>query len=84
MRSFIYVQPHIVGNPSNWGYCYDSDRKEFRTKAGARNHGIKEVGSDDFWIAEMKDGRVFSLSNSDMQIRHDNEEVEELNKEWAL
>lgn len=82
---YIYIAPHIVGNASNWGYCYDSDRVEKSTPTAALRYGLKQVGSDDFWVAEMKDKKIVALyTASGLTKRDDQEEIDDIHKEWGL
>lgn len=82
---FMYLAPHLVGNLENYGYCYDTDNEMFSTLKAAQKHGLKTLEHDDFWIAEMQNGKCVALYDSDLEKRLDNkDEITDVNKELAL
>lgn len=83
MNKFIYIAPHIVGNASEWGYCYDSDLKEFKTKEEAERHALRTLGHDDFWIGEIKNGKVISLYSGEKK-RTNKKNLKEINEKFSF
>lgn len=51
---YAYVQPHIVGTPSDWCYCFDTDWETYEDFQDAVTHGMAELEHDDFWIMEVR------------------------------
>lgn len=84
-RTWIYVQPHIVGNPER-GYAttYSSDVEHCKTRDEAWQHGCWKVGSDDFLIAAMEGGRCVGLYfDKKGPKRRSAKEVRQVNEEFG-
>lgn len=88
-KDYIYIAAHLVGNPSNYGYCYDSDRERYSTPKQAAKALWRAIGSDDGWVAKVDSkGKVIELYNASedplRDKRSDQEEIDEINKEWGF
>lgn len=87
---YIYVAPHIITlDGGEWSTCYDSDYEKFPTKRKALRHGLKTLDHDDFWVCEMKDGKLVKIYHSDLEPRpivtdDDREEFEHAKQEISL
>lgn len=51
---YAYVAPHIIGTPSDWCYCFDTDWETYEDFLDAVTHGVSTLGHDDFWIMEVR------------------------------
>lgn len=77
---YIYIAPHIVGSLKNLGYCYDTDREEKDSREEAQRYGEEQLEHDDFWVAEIRNGKVVALYSGEEK-RDDPQEVKDVNKE---
>ncbi len=87
-KSYIYIAPHLVGNASSYGYCYDTDYERYNTPKRAVKALWKAIGSDDGWVAEVNSkGKVLNLYNASedplRDKRDDQEEIDSINKEYG-
>jgi len=85
MAKWMYVQPHIVGNPeSGYSEAYSSDLRLLNTRRLAWRHGLRTVGSDDFLVAKHDGERVVELYWGDTEpARDDADEVAAVNREFG-
>lgn len=68
-KYYIYSQVQIVGK--NWEYAYYFDiNDKFKTSQEARNEGIRELGHDDFIVAEFEGDKCVAVDMEEKG-RHD-------------
>ncbi len=60
---WLVVAPRIVGSPeSEYETIYDSDMETSATRAFAISRGFELIGSDDFLLLELVDGKATRLA----------------------
>lgn len=66
--TYFYVQSQIHGSPVIWEYSFETDKKMFHSKEACYAHAVKILGHDDFYIVQVKWGKIYKFFNgSDMQ-----------------
>jgi hypothetical protein len=58
---YLVVATRIVGNPADWSHSYSSDLELFDDRQAAIDHGIEDLGHDDFNIATIRGGRIVAF-----------------------
>ncbi len=85
-RTWVYVQPHIVGSPGR-GYStsYSSDLEHCETRSEAWQQGLWRLGHDDFLVAAIENGVCVALYHGETgPKRRSVIEVREVNAEFGL
>lgn len=60
-NGFMWAAPQIVGNATKWDYSYTCSSETYKTLKQAFKAGWKELGHDDFIIAQWKDDKVIAV-----------------------